>query len=304
MPQASQAHLIAFPPALVFDGYASQKHGFGNRRFWAEDCHVSTFGVNEATTAKCIREQERADIALDLTDARERECPAGVIPWHSPFDGHSTGRAAMGPERREGRGLESLAGFTEICPKGKPPAARSVMFLIAICIKGTGPCRSSMRRLKWQLHAAVAHPASSMARFDGGIATRRDYRCRWKISDPREAAAVPDSDLKQMKAVKDRRGVPAGPGPAGRRFEHRICVHARPKDVWKVLSDIPGWGSWAVMYPAAHGQLVEDGQFKVTLKVPGTPAFQSTSSHVHFRENRFLSYLPSTIFPRFLLSSI
>lgn len=77
-----------------------------------------------------------------------------------------------------------------------------------------------------------------------------------------------------------------------------------PKDVWKVLSDIPGWGSWAVMYPAAHGQLVEDGQFKVTLKVPGTPAFQSTSSHVRFRENRFLSYLPSTMFPRFLLSSI
>ena len=38
---------------------------------WAEGYYVSTVGLNEATIAKYIREQERADIALDRLSVKE-----------------------------------------------------------------------------------------------------------------------------------------------------------------------------------------------------------------------------------------
>lgn len=56
---------------LMFDRHANLKHEFGNRRFWAEGHCVSTVGLNEATAAKCIREQERADIARDRLSVKE-----------------------------------------------------------------------------------------------------------------------------------------------------------------------------------------------------------------------------------------
>ncbi|WP_417118951.1 IS200/IS605 family transposase [Olsenella phocaeensis] len=56
---------------LTFDGHANLKHEFGNRKFWAEGYYVSTVGLNKATMAKCIREQERADIALDRPGVKE-----------------------------------------------------------------------------------------------------------------------------------------------------------------------------------------------------------------------------------------
>ena len=49
---------------MIFDKHANLKYKFGNRRFWAEGCYVSTVGLNEAAIAKYIREQEAADIAL------------------------------------------------------------------------------------------------------------------------------------------------------------------------------------------------------------------------------------------------
>ena len=49
---------------MIFDKHANLKYKFGNRRFWAEGYYVSTVGLNEATIAKYIREQEAADIAL------------------------------------------------------------------------------------------------------------------------------------------------------------------------------------------------------------------------------------------------
>ena len=48
---------------------------FGDRRFWAEGRCVSTVGLNEATIAKCIREQEAADIALDRLSVKECSDP-------------------------------------------------------------------------------------------------------------------------------------------------------------------------------------------------------------------------------------
>ena len=60
---------------MIFDKHANLKYKFGNRRFWAEGCYVSTVGLNEATIAKYIREQEAADIALDKLSVKEYSDP-------------------------------------------------------------------------------------------------------------------------------------------------------------------------------------------------------------------------------------
>ena len=60
---------------LMFDKHANLKYKFGNRKFWAEGYYVSTVGMNEATIAKYIREQEAADIALDKLSVKEYEDP-------------------------------------------------------------------------------------------------------------------------------------------------------------------------------------------------------------------------------------
>ena len=60
---------------LMFDKHANLKYKFGNRKFWAEGYYVSTVGMNEATIAKYIREQEAADIALGKLSVKEYEDP-------------------------------------------------------------------------------------------------------------------------------------------------------------------------------------------------------------------------------------
>ena len=60
---------------MIFDKHANLKHKFGDRRFWAEGRCVSTVGLNEATIAKYIREQEAADIALDKLSVKECSDP-------------------------------------------------------------------------------------------------------------------------------------------------------------------------------------------------------------------------------------
>ena len=60
---------------MIFDKHANLKYKFGNRKFWAEGCYVSTVGLNEAAIAKYIREQEAADIALDKLSVKEYSGP-------------------------------------------------------------------------------------------------------------------------------------------------------------------------------------------------------------------------------------
>ena len=60
---------------MMFDKHANLKYKFGNRHFWAEGYYVSTVGLNEATIAKYIREQEAHDIALDKLSVKEYEDP-------------------------------------------------------------------------------------------------------------------------------------------------------------------------------------------------------------------------------------
>ena len=56
---------------MMFDRHANLKYKFGNRHFWAEGYYVSTVGLNQATIAKHIRDQEKQDIAKDKLTARE-----------------------------------------------------------------------------------------------------------------------------------------------------------------------------------------------------------------------------------------
>ena len=60
---------------MVFDKHGNLKYKFGNHHFWAEGYYVSTVGLNEATIAKYIREQEAHDIALDKLCVKEYEDP-------------------------------------------------------------------------------------------------------------------------------------------------------------------------------------------------------------------------------------
>ena len=60
---------------MIFDRHANMKYKFGNRKFWSAGYCVSTVGLNEATIAKYIREQEKADMALDRLSVKEYEDP-------------------------------------------------------------------------------------------------------------------------------------------------------------------------------------------------------------------------------------
>lgn len=62
---------------MMFDKHANLKHEFGDRRLWAEGCCAMTVGLNEATIAKHVREQEAHDIALDKLSVKEYEDPFG-----------------------------------------------------------------------------------------------------------------------------------------------------------------------------------------------------------------------------------
>ena len=72
----SMGYLKGKSPLLMSGRHANLKHEFGNRKSWAEGCHVPAAGLDEATIAKHVREQEQADIALDRLSAREYEDPS------------------------------------------------------------------------------------------------------------------------------------------------------------------------------------------------------------------------------------
>ena len=65
---------------MMFDRHANLKYKYGNRHFWSRGYYVSTVGLNEATIAKYIRDQERQDIATDQLTIREYCDPFGGTP--------------------------------------------------------------------------------------------------------------------------------------------------------------------------------------------------------------------------------
>ena len=60
---------------MIFDKHANLKYRYGNRHFWAEGYYVTTVGLNEATIAKYIQEQEKQDIMADKLSVKEYEDP-------------------------------------------------------------------------------------------------------------------------------------------------------------------------------------------------------------------------------------
>ena len=112
---------------MMFDKHANLKYKFGNRHFWSEGYYVSTVGLNEATIAKYIREQEAHDIALDKLSVKEYEDPfkqevtAGRFrpaPWVKPLLGLNEAKAGV---------FRRAPAFQGLYPKSKPPAMRVVM---------------------------------------------------------------------------------------------------------------------------------------------------------------------------------
>ena len=60
---------------MIFDRHSNLKYKFGNRNFWSTGYYVSTVGLNEATIAKYIREQEKHDQMMDKISKKELEDP-------------------------------------------------------------------------------------------------------------------------------------------------------------------------------------------------------------------------------------
>ena len=60
---------------MIFDKHSNLKYKFGNRSFWATGYYVSTVGLNGATIAKFIREQEKADQITDKLTTKEYSDP-------------------------------------------------------------------------------------------------------------------------------------------------------------------------------------------------------------------------------------
>ena len=56
---------------MIFENHTNLKYKFGNRNFWATGYYVSTVGLNEATVAKYIREQEKEDQMEDKLTKKE-----------------------------------------------------------------------------------------------------------------------------------------------------------------------------------------------------------------------------------------
>ena len=73
-------------------------------------------GSSESTIAKHVREQESADIALDRFERQGVRGSVFQITRHGRFDRPATSQGAIGPERSEGQGLESLAGTDRVIP--------------------------------------------------------------------------------------------------------------------------------------------------------------------------------------------
>ena len=60
---------------MIFDRHSNLKYKFGNRNFWSTGYYVSTVGLNEATIAKYIREQDTHDQMMDKISKKELENP-------------------------------------------------------------------------------------------------------------------------------------------------------------------------------------------------------------------------------------
>ena len=78
-PKYSVAQIMGFlkgkSSLMIFDRHANLKYKYGNKHFWSTGYYVSTVGLNEATIAKYIRDQEKQDQIEDKLTTKEYEDP-------------------------------------------------------------------------------------------------------------------------------------------------------------------------------------------------------------------------------------
>ena len=60
---------------MIFARHWNLKYNFGNNNFWSTGYYVSTVGLNEATIAKYIREQDTYDKMMDKISTKELNDP-------------------------------------------------------------------------------------------------------------------------------------------------------------------------------------------------------------------------------------
>ena len=56
---------------MIFARHGNLKYKFGNNNFWSTGYYVSTVGLNEATIAKYIKEQDTYDKMMDKISTKE-----------------------------------------------------------------------------------------------------------------------------------------------------------------------------------------------------------------------------------------
>ena len=64
---------------MIFARHGNLKYKFGNNNFWSTGYYVSTVGLNEATIAKYIREQDTYDKMMDKISTKELNDPLGIV---------------------------------------------------------------------------------------------------------------------------------------------------------------------------------------------------------------------------------
>jgi Polyketide cyclase / dehydrase and lipid transport len=84
---------------------------------------------------------------------------------------------------------------------------------------------------------------------------------------------------------------PAGPGPRGARFEHRLLVNAPAQAVWATLSEVDGWGRWSTLYPSARGSIEQGSVIDLRMRVPGAPLLRARATVIESIPNDRLSFL-------------
>lgn len=60
---------------MIFARHGNLKYKFGNNDFWSTGYYVSTVGLNEATIAKYIKEQDTYDKMMDKISTKELNDP-------------------------------------------------------------------------------------------------------------------------------------------------------------------------------------------------------------------------------------
>ena len=60
---------------MIFARHGNLKYNFGNNNFWSTGYYVSTVGLNEATIAKYIKEQDTYDKMMDKISTKELNDP-------------------------------------------------------------------------------------------------------------------------------------------------------------------------------------------------------------------------------------